>query len=251
MSLQTEITYQPVEQCNVKKTRSAGRRLPGIRIWQKNKKGANFHSFLAGQEEERCRISKELHDGLGSLLTSVKYSLQKLGTDIQRGNESNPAYERTFQILSQSISELRRITQDMMPAGLQQFGLDETLRDYCNKINTFGELHVTYQSFQMNTKWDKSIEINIYRIIQELLHNIQKHANASQALVQIMLASNRLTITVEDNGKGFDYYNLHSQQSSGLVNISDRVDYLKGHMNIQTGRGNGTSVFIEINTLNL
>ena len=113
-------------------------------------------------------------------------------------------FERSLDMIDTSIKELRRVAHNMMPEMLTKFGLDEALKEYCNTINATRLLKVKYQSLGMEARLDKSIEIIVYRIVQELLNNILKHASASEAFVQLVRETNRLNIVVEDNGKGFD-----------------------------------------------
>jgi two-component system, NarL family, sensor kinase len=135
----------------------------------------------------------------------------------------------------------------MMPEMLAKFGLDEALKEYCNTINTTNLLAVKYQSLGMDTRIEKSSEIIIYRIIQELLNNIMKHAAATTAMVQLVKEEGRLSIIVEDNGKGFDTAFPKDNKGAGLTSIQSRVDYLKGRLDIHSEAGKGTLVNIEFN----
>ena len=156
-------------------------------------------------------------------------------------------FERSLDMIDTSIKELRRVAHNMMPEMLKKFGLDEALKEYCNTINTTKLLTVKYQSLGMDARLDKSIEIIIYRIIQELLNNIMKHAAATQAFVQLIRENNRLNVVVEDNGKGFDTTLLENSKGAGWINIRSRVDYLKGQLDINSDAGKGTLVNIEFN----
>ena len=130
---------------------------------------------------------------------------------------------------------------------LVKFVLDEALKEYCNSVNATKLITVKYQSFGMDTRVDSSKEIIIYRIVQELLNNILKHAAATEALVQLVKEENRLSIVVEDNGKGFDPSVLEKNKGAGWTSIRSRVDYLQGQLDINSEAGKGTSVTIEIN----
>jgi len=128
-----------------------------------------------------------------------------------------------------------------------KFGLDTALRDFCNDINQSGALQVTYQSIGVDTReWDQSTAITIYRIVQELLNNTIKHAAAKTALVQVSQTSDGTTITVEDDGRGFDPAILQVEKGIGWSNIQSRISYLKGRWDIQSEPGKGTSIHIEI-----
>jgi two-component system, NarL family, sensor kinase len=159
--------------------------------------------------------------------------------------ENMTVFERSLDMIDASIKELRRVAYNMMPEMLVKFGLDEALKEYCIMVNNTKLLSVKYQSFGMNTRLDNSIEIIIYRIVQELLNNILKHAAASEALVQLIKEENRCNILVEDNGKGFDTAILETSKGSGWTSIRSRVDYLKGQLEIHSQPRKGTSVNIE------
>lgn len=156
-------------------------------------------------------------------------------------------FERSLDMIDTSIKELRRVAHNMMPEMLTKFGLDEALKEYGNTINSAKLLVVKYQSFGMEARLDKSVEIIIYRIVQELLNNILKHAAATEAFVQIMREGNRLNVIVEDNGKGFDAALPENNMGAGLLSVRSRVDYLKGQLAIDAKPGKGTLVNIELN----
>jgi two-component system, NarL family, sensor kinase len=204
-------------------------------------------SMLKGQEEERSRLAKDLHDGLGGLLSGVKFSLSNMKDNLIVTPDNMAVFERSLDMIDTSIKELRRVAHSMMPELLTKFGLDEALKEYCNTINTTRLLAVRYQSLGMGARLDNSVEIIIYRIIQELLNNTMKHAAATEVFVQLIRENDRLSIIAEDNGKGFDASLPENNKGAGLTNIRSRVDYLKGQLDIHSGPGKGTLVNIEFN----
>ncbi len=217
-----------------------------IRELEKDKQLVAVDSMLKGQEEERSRLAKDLHDGLGGLLSGVKFSLSNMKDNLIITPDNMTVFERSLDMIDTSIKELRRVAHNMMPEMLVKFGLDEGLKEYCISINTTKLLQVKYQSLGMEERIDKSIEIIIYRIVQELLNNIIKHAAATDAFVQLIRDGARLNVVVEDNGKGFDT-NLTDNKGAGLENVRSRVDYLKGQLDIHSEPGKGTLVNIEFN----
>ncbi len=218
-----------------------------IRELEKDKQLVAVDSMLKGQEEERSRLAKDLHDGLGGLLSGVKFSLSNMKDNLIITPDNMAVFERSLDMVDTSIRELRRVAHNMMPEMLTKFGLDEALKEYCTTINTTKLLIVRYQSLGMVTRLDKSTEIIIYRIIQELLNNILKHAAATTAIVQLIKEDGRFSIIVEDNGKGFDSALLKDNKGTGLTSIQSRVDYLKGQLDIHSEAGKGTLVNIEFN----
>ncbi len=217
-----------------------------IRELEKDKQLVAVDSMLKGQEDERTRLAKDLHDGLGGMLSGVKFSLMNMKSNLIINHENVVVFERSLDMLDSSIKELRRVAHNMMPEALVKFGLDEALKDYFENINNANFLHVRYQSFGMEQRLEHNTEIIVYRIIQELFANIYKHANASEVLVQLLLEENRLSITVEDNGKGFDVNTLEKNKGAGWANIRSRVDYLKGKLDLHSDSIKGTSVNIEL-----
>jgi signal transduction histidine kinase len=205
------------------------------------------NSLLKGQEDERSRMARDLHDGLGGLLSGVKFSMHRMKENLIVTSDNMAVFERSLDLIDTSIAELRRIAHNMMPEGLVSYGLDEALKQYCSSINTNGMLKVTYQSVGLSNRMAEAVEITSYRIIQELLNNTLKHAAATEATVQVIRDEARLNIVVEDNGRGFDTKSLDQKKGAGWVNIRARVDYLKGQMELNSEPGKGTQVNIEFN----
>ena len=218
-----------------------------IRELEKDKQLVAVDAMLQGQEEERSRLAKDLHDGLGGLLSGVKFSLSNMKDNLIITPDNMAVFERSLDMLDTSIKELRLVAQNMMPELLTKFGLDEALKEYCNSIKATNLLSVKYQSIGMDTRIEKSSEIIIYRIIQELLNNIMKHAAAKEATVQLVKEEGRLSIIVEDDGRGFDTALINNNKGAGLTSIQSRVDYLKGQLDIDSEAGKGTLVNIEFN----
>ena len=206
-------------------------------------------AVLKGEEQERTRLAKDLHDGLGGMLSGIKYSFQTMKGNLVMTPDNAQAFERSMDMLDSSIKEMRRVAHNMMPEALVKFGLDTALKDFCNDINQSGALQVNYQSIGMeNAALEQSTSIAIYRIVQELINNTMKHAAAKTAIVQVSKANGEISITVEDDGKGFNPLILQEAKGIGWSNIQSRVEYLKGTLDVQSEPGKGTSVHIELNT---
>ena len=219
-----------------------------IRDLEKDKQLVAVDSMLQGQEEERSRLAKDLHDGLGGLLSGVKFSLTNMKDNFIVTPDNMVVFERSLDMIDTSIRELRRVAHNMMPEMLTKFGLDEALKEYCSTVNATKLLSVKYQSVGMDNRIEKSAEIVIYRIIQELLNNAMKHSEASEVFVQLIKEERRLNVVVEDNGKGFENDLLdNNKRGAGLTSIQSRVDYLKGRLDINSEPGKGTFVNIEFN----
>jgi len=213
------------------------------------KKLAATEAVLKGEEQERTRLAKDLHDGLGGMLSGIKYSFQTMKGNLIMTPENHQAFERSMDMLDSSIREMRRVAHNMMPEALVKFGLDTALKDFCTDINQTGALNVSYQSIGMEASViEQTTAITIYRIVQELINNTMKHAAAKNAIVQVSRTNGILSVTVEDDGKGFDTAVLSQVRGIGWDNIKNRVEFLKGTLDVDSQPGKGTSVHIELNT---
>jgi len=215
---------------------------------EKEKQLTATEAVLKGEEQERTRLAKDLHDGLGGMLSGIKYSLNTMKGNLIMTPDNSQAFERSMDMLDSSIKEMRRVAHNMMPEALVKFGLDTALKDLCNDINQSGALQVNYLSIGMeNAAIEQTTAITIYRIVQELINNTMKHAAAKTAVVQVTKTNNQLAVTVEDDGQGFDTSVLNQSKGIGWSNIQNRVDFLKGTLDVQSEKEKGTSVHIELN----
>jgi two-component system, NarL family, sensor kinase len=205
-------------------------------------------SVLKGEEQERTRLAKDLHDGLGGMLSGIKYSLNNMKGNLIMTHENAQAFERSIDMLDSSIKEMRRVAHNMMPEALVRYGLDTALKDFCFDINQSGIMKISYQSYGMvNIEIEQTKSITIYRIVQELINNALKHSGAKEILVQLSLTNHVLSVTVEDDGKGFDISTLDDVKGIGWKNIKNRVEFLQANLDIHSEVDKGTSILIEIN----
>ncbi len=206
-----------------------------------------MEAVLKGEDQERTRLAKDLHDGLGGMLSGIKYSFQNIKGNLVMTPDNQHAFERSMDMLDTSIREMRRVSHNMMPESLVKFGLDTALRDFCNEINTSGALVVNYQSLGLDeaAELDQTTAVTLYRIIQELTNNILKHASAKMAIVQVSKIGDLVTLTVEDDGRGFNTAVLQQTKGMGWSNIQNRVGFLKGNINVVSEPKKGSSVHME------
>ena len=204
-------------------------------------------AVLKGEEQERTRLAKDLHDGLGGMLSGIKYSFNTVKNNLTMTPDNAQAFERSMDMLDSSIKEMRRVAHNMMPEALVKFGLDTALKDFCNDISKSGALEVSYHSIGLEQiVLDQTVAITIYRIVQELIHNTMKHASAKHAIVQVTKSNGQVTVTVEDDGKGFYKSVLNKSKGIGWSNIKNRVEFLKGTLDVKSEGVKGTSVYIEL-----
>lgn len=205
-------------------------------------------SILKGQEAERSRLARDLHDGLGVLLSGIKFTLHSMTGNVVLSEQNANIFTRALAQLDTAINEMRRVAHSMMPEALFKFGLVDALSDYCEGISQSGKLKVHFQAYQINERLEQSVEVMIFRIVQELLNNTLKHAQATDAFVQLSKFENTLTLSIEDNGRGFNINDLQQSKGIGIKNVENRVAYLNGKMDIQSAHEKGTIIVIEIET---
>jgi signal transduction histidine kinase len=203
------------------------------------------HAILEGETTERTRISKDLHDGLGGLLSGVKLKLANIKGNSVLGEDSVAQFDNAINLLDNSIKELRRVAHNMMPEALVKFGLKDGLQDFCDQVSNGKKLSVIFNFSGENKRFEKSLEITIYRIAQELTNNALKHAKATEILVQVVQEDTRIHLTVMDDGQGFDPSAIDTFKSAGLKNIRARVESFKGNMDIDSQPGKGTEIGVE------
>ncbi|WP_188752171.1 ATP-binding protein [Parapedobacter defluvii] len=206
---------------------------------------AATEAILKGEEQERSRLAKDLHDGLGGMLSGIKLQLGAMKGNLILTEENGALFNNALNKLDQSISEMRRVAHNMMPEALIQLGLEQALQDYCSSISASGTFTVNTEFYGLGQRLSAATEVTVYRIIQELVNNAVKHSSAKSILVQVLRRDQWLSITVEDNGRGFDVAHWQEKPTAGLQNIESRVHYLGGNMDIKSAPGKGTSVYIE------
>ncbi|MGV3545557.1 MAG: PAS domain-containing protein [Pedobacter sp.] len=191
-------------------------------------------------EEERRRISENLHNGLAQLLYGVKINLHNLSQKPEQDVFSKQlAY--ASELLSEAISENRRISHELMPPILEEFGLNESILDIAKKLQH--QVNFTYRFKGATKGLEKYIELAIYRTVQELMMNVVKHANATKAIVEVSVQPKIIFIGVSDNGKGMQV-NSTKSNGIGLASIRSKIKLLNGQMDIQASPETGTSVKI-------
>ena len=195
---------------------------------------------LDGETQERSRIARDLHDGLGSMLTGVKLNLESVKHDTKSGeNDGNSCFDKAMAILNESMLELRRVAHHLMPDSLSQFGLKVALCDFCRNLPL-----VEFSWFGSDNRFDANKEVMLYRVVHELVNNAMKHSGASEIVVHMMCDVGFIAAIVRDNGNGFD---LNANGGGmGLQNIRDRVASYGGRIEISSRKGQGTEINVEL-----
>ncbi|MGB5006150.1 MAG: ATP-binding protein [Ferruginibacter sp.] len=213
---------------------------------EKDKQLLAIDAMLKGQEEERSRLAKDLHDGLGGMLSGVKLSFVNMKENLIMDSESVSSFEKSILQLDNTIAELRKVAHNLMPEALVKFGLKNAVLDFCNSMQLSSKTKIIFEQLGTERLLSSTADLYIYRIVQELINNAIKHANADQILVQLTKTNDKVLLTVEDDGKGFNTELIRSAKGIGLKNIQQRVDYLKGKIDIASQAEEGTSVNIEL-----
>lgn len=199
-------------------------------------------------EEERRNIARELHDGLGQLLTAAHLNLVLIEQDLENDPDKvKEDLKRVKNLVTTTIQEVRNISQNLRPAVLDDFGLVPAVRNLCDEFSQTGSLRVRFSEYEVQKHYSPGIEIAVYRICQESLNNIVKHSNATEASVELYNRQSHILIVIQDNGTGFDTRQISkSKNGSGLLNIQERAELLGGRVQIESQPNNGTEVIIEI-----
>jgi two-component system, NarL family, sensor kinase len=214
---------------------------------EKDKQLLAVDAMLKGQEEERNRIAKDLHDGLGGMLSGVKMSITNMKENMIMTAENVTVFEQSIGQLDGTIAELRKIAHNLMPEALVKFGLSDAINDYCTSLKQSTNIAITYESLGDNRKLDNTANTYIYRIVQELINNAVKHGKPNTIFVQMTTTPSKILLTVEDNGLGLDTNKMIGSTGIGISNIKHRVNYFKGSIAFENNVPQGTVVNIELN----
>lgn len=202
------------------------------------------------QEKERKRIASELHDSLGQNLLIMKNSIEQYVNAHSNENEALDDLNELSTIATQSINEVREISYDLHPHLLDRLGLTKAIESMMKKLSQSTHIKFSFEIDGINELLSKKKDIHIYRIIQEGVNNLVKHAHASEAKIHVKKKNNFLNIQIKDNGKGFDfrsYMSIHSQnQGFGITGISERVKILNGEFSVDSSFKSGTTLDIKI-----
>jgi len=211
-----------------------------------------LNAIIQTEEKERKRFAKDLHDGLGPLLSTVKMSVSTLA-QLEHDKSSKEIVENTEMVINEAIKSLKEISDNLSPHVLNNFGLSRAIRNFTNKINATKVLHIKMKSNLGDIRLENNIEVVLYRVICELINNTIKHAKAKKIEIDLNIEEKNLTIVYKDDGKGFQIDKLLNQANNGgmgFSNIYSRINSLKGEINVDSKPGKGTLVNIKVGTEN-
>ena len=208
---------------------------------------AMLEASVATQENVRRQIGGDLHDEIGTLLSATRMSL----TQITK-YEDNPAkrtalLNQTEELLNDTLNNVRRLSKELMPSTLDEFGLIIALKDFTEKMTEFTGVMVCFSHGELSEVFDKKIELALYRTAQELVNNALKHAKASVISIQLQVRTNNLVLQVSDNGIGFDLAETNKpDRGIGIKNIESRISVIKGKIKFDVQKGRGSSFEITV-----
>ena len=204
----------------------------------------NFNAVIEAEENERGRIAKELHDGLGQLLSSAKLNVAATEESVSKGDL--PLIKTSMQLIDEAVSEVRSISHNLMPIALSKRGLKIALEDLAEKINNSNSIKVILIINDLENIISKSTEVTIYRVIQEILNNALKHSKATEIHIELMAQTKTLSLNISDNGSGFDTRKIKESKGIGWVNIFSRLSLINGKIKVNSSKESGTHLSIQI-----
>lgn len=206
--------------------------------------------ILEGQEEERKRIARDIHDGIGQMLIALKLTLES--TITSNAQQTKLRIQESREVLKNIIKEVRRVSFNLTPSSLSDFGLTPTIKKFCREVSELMGINVTFENqTHFINRLNTNVETHLYRIIQEAVNNAIKHAKATEIRVVFTHNLQKLSIEIVDNGIGFDYVKLQetghfAESKQGIFNIKERAHFINGQFEIDTAPGQGTRIKVSI-----
>jgi signal transduction histidine kinase len=210
----------------------------------KTEKYNRLRSTIDGQDLERQRLSRELHDGIGQNLIAIRLKLGAIEDNLSI--QENEKIKTAIVMADNLIDEVRAISNALMPPALHEFGLNSAVRQLCNTLNESKGIAIDFQGEISGTNLSRKSRLYIFRVIQEIINNVAKHSEADKFTIFAETKDETLTINISDNGKGFNAGSPCSSSGHGLSNIKERIDLIKGSLTLNSSEGNGTQFKITI-----
>ncbi len=204
-------------------------------------------TVLRTEERSRSQFAKELHDGMGPLLSSAKMSLSAISTENMSESQKEILQNTRF-VIDEAIRSVREISNNMSPQILMDFGLAQGIRNFISRIKSLHTIEeISFETNLYEDRFDNDVEVVLYRVVCELINNSLKHSKCTKIEVSLMQKGRSLELKYRDNGCGFDL-NSSALSGMGLSNITSRIDSLNGVLTINSGEGKGMEALVHINT---
>ncbi|WP_436514748.1 tetratricopeptide repeat-containing sensor histidine kinase [Ekhidna sp. To15] len=204
---------------------------------------AEINATISSQEKERARYARDLHDGFGQMISILNMNLKNL-KDGAKPNERQEVFEASSKVIDDMYGELKNICFDLMPQTLIKHGLESALKEFADRINHAGKVHLELNTFGLDERLQEIQEISLYRISQEWTNNILKYSDASKVTLQITKDEGEITLLIEDDGSGFDKTLLISGKGNGWKNLNTRTNLIQGELELETREGVKGNVLI-------
>jgi two-component system NarL family sensor kinase len=201
-----------------------------------------FKAVLEAEEQERIRIAKELHDGLGQLLSTAKLNVAGLEDEVEQ--EDKVLVNNSMNLIDEAVEEVRSISHNLMPAALMKYGLNSAIEVLVSKINEAKLLKVDYHSKGVEDRFEQHMEIALYRITQEVLNNMLKHSEANAIAIELVKQNRQIHLSISDNGQGFETSKIEQSEGIGWTNIYSRAAMINGDVDVWSKPREGTKVKI-------
>jgi PAS domain S-box-containing protein len=207
-----------------------------------------LNAVIKAEEKERERISRDIHDGLGPLLSTIKLYVNELESGDLEPEEKQEMLRQTNELINESISSTRAISNNLSPRLIMDFGLVKAVESFCKKVNLANKIRIEFDNNLGGERFDETIEIVLYRVVTELINNSLKHAQAGKIGISLEKIGEVLQLTYMDDGIGFDKEKVLSGEGSGmgLKNIISRLLSVDGNYRIHSRPGAGTLVVVEL-----
>jgi two-component system sensor histidine kinase DegS len=207
-------------------------------------------AVIEAEDRQKSRIARDIHDGLQQTLTIALMNFESVGNIFELlPKDKAEKYMRAFQHLEQGLHDTRNIAYSLIPKAVEDFGYIETVKSLLEELNDSFDINFNFYTNLKDRIESQSIEYNLFRITQESINNILKYAEAKEVFIQLIKQDNLLQLTIEDDGKGFDYDGSISSKSTssfGLFNMQKRAESLSGKMIIDSTPKKGTLIYVEI-----
>jgi two-component system NarL family sensor kinase len=206
-----------------------------------------LHSTILTQEEERKRIARELHDDIGSKLNVILLNIHRLKKFSNENKEMEAIASEINSVIHTTIETTRRISHDLLPPTLEEFGLVEAIKELRDTFHQTGSISIDFDLMENEKQIeDKLIELNIFRVLQELINNSIRHGKAKEIKIGLWLKSTAIKLEYLDDGEGFDLNNLEIKRGLGMKNIESRLNMIQATFKYDSAPGKGMKMFIEV-----
>jgi PAS domain S-box-containing protein len=205
-------------------------------------------TIIETEEKERKRFAKDMHDGLGPLLSTIKLYINELSSDELEEEERKDFIKYTNELIDEAVSNTRTISNNLMPTVIEDYGLVKAVDSFCKKLNITQKINISFKTINIEKPLDKTIELIFYRIIIELINNTIKHSGANNINVVLEIISSKLILSYKDDGRGYDLDTVMDDEESGMGirNIISKVKSLNGNYTFENGDGINIKIKVDI-----